>query len=62
MAATSGTSSGDGYLMAGPVTGLGVLVLYLQSGNIKEGRQKDYQAWVKKNEASIGPKEDPEER
>jgi len=29
-------------------------MLYLQSGNIKEGRQKDYQAWVKKNEGTMG--------
>lgn len=28
-------------------------MLYLQSGNIKEGRQKDYQAWVKKNEGPM---------
>ncbi|HEX9567922.1 MAG TPA: hypothetical protein VGA48_10080 [Thermoplasmata archaeon] len=28
-------------------------MLYLQSGNIKEGRQKEYQAWVKENEGAI---------
>src|SRR6266581_4655464 len=28
-------------------------MLYLQSGNVKEGRQKEYQAWVKENEGAI---------
>ncbi len=28
-------------------------MLYLQSGNVKEGKQKEYQAWVKKNEGAI---------
>ncbi len=28
-------------------------MLYMQSGNVKEGRQKEYQEWVKKNEGPI---------
>src|SRR5690348_9572426 len=49
----SGTSSGDAYLTAVRDTVTGVLMLYLQSANVKEGRQKEYQAWVKKNEGTI---------
>jgi len=31
----------------------GAVMLWIQFGNIKEGRYKDFQAWTKKNEGLL---------